>query len=141
MLAKFVFSDVLKSSETLGTKEDFVQLGKSVAFVMRNSGKEHFIPDFFVELLNSCKPDLDYKQLKDIGAAANQAANERLQEQKKKDDKKSKAKSIIKSKIIAKAALKGGKGVNNNIMIGVFGDQANVEGNEEDLYDEDNDFM
>src|ERR1035437_8869209 len=43
LLAKYVFSDVLKTGQQLAGKDDFLQLGKSVSFVMRNSGKEYFI--------------------------------------------------------------------------------------------------
>ena len=55
---------MLKTAEKLGGKDDFIQLAKSVALVMRNSGKEHFIPTFVEEVMNACKPSLTYEQIK-----------------------------------------------------------------------------
>lgn len=90
MLARYVFSDVLKTSQQLATKEDFNQLAKSVAFVMLNSGKEYLIPGFFTELLNTCKASLEYDKIREIGDTAMRISNERHLEQKRKDDKKGK---------------------------------------------------
>ncbi len=91
MLAKYVFSDVLKTGEKMGSRDDFVQLAKSVAFVMRNSGHENYIPVFFEELLNDCKSDLTYEQVKDAGDLAMRVASELYQEEKRKDERKTKS--------------------------------------------------
>ena len=72
LLAKYVFSgkieglgvDVLQQGEHLKSKEDFVQLARSVCLVMKNSGKEQLIPAFFEECLASCKSCLSYDQTK-----------------------------------------------------------------------------
>eukprot|EP00826_Nyctotherus_ovalis_P058121 TRINITY_DN7969_c0_g1_i6.p1 TRINITY_DN7969_c0_g1~~TRINITY_DN7969_c0_g1_i6.p1 ORF type:complete len:222 (+),score=121.70 TRINITY_DN7969_c0_g1_i6:174-839(+) len=134
MLAKYVFSDVLKTSQQLATKEDFAQLAKSVAFTMLNSGKEYFIPTFFAELLNMCKADLDYEKIREIGDTAMRISNERHLEQKRKDEKKSKG---------GKASLKTGKGVaDQKIMVKALVHQDNYdEVDEDDVYDEKTDFM
>ncbi len=101
MLAKYVFSgeptqnepmvDVLKTGEKLSSRDDFVQLAKSVAFVMRNSGHEIYIPVFFEELLNDCKPDLTYEQVKGTGDTSMRIANELYQEEKRKAERKTKS--------------------------------------------------
>jgi len=96
MLAKHIFSDVLKTSQELATKDDFAQLAKSVSFVMLNSGKEYLIPTFFSELLNLCKSSLDYGKIRDIGDTAMRISNERHLEQKRKEEKKVKSNSRIK---------------------------------------------
>jgi hypothetical protein len=55
---------VLKTAEKLGGKEDFIQLAKSVALVIRNSGKDQHIHVFIEEVLNACKSSLSYDQVK-----------------------------------------------------------------------------
>lgn len=134
LLAKFVFSDVLKTGQQLASREDFLQLGKSVAFVMRNSGKEYLIPAFFEELLNCCKADLTHEQIKGIGDIAMRISNEKYQEQKRKDEKKTKG---------PKASLKAGKGLaDQKLMVKALVHQDNfADEGEAEEFDAQNDFM
>lgn len=142
MLAKYVFADVLKTSQQLATKDDFSQLAKSVGFVMLNSGKEYLIPGFFTELLNACKASLEYDKIREIGDVAMRISNERHLEQKRKDDKKSKGYFYLYW-VGGKASLKTGKGVvDQKIMVKALVHQDDFEDDgEEEVYDANTDFM
>jgi hypothetical protein len=141
ILARYVFSDVLKTSEQLATKDDFSQLAKSVSFVMLNSGREYLIPTFFSELLNLCKPSLNYEKIREIGDMAMRISNERHLEQKKKDEKK--VKSNFHGELIDdKVSLKIGKGVaDQRMMVKALVNHDDFEDDEGDVYDANTDFM